>query len=118
MSRAEYIKAVKSYEINEDRVKDIERIYKTNLEPIVKKIISYADQADFFDEERRALSYREILDPMKYIEFDFVKLGLIPFVDVYDNSYAVFNIASKEWGHYNIIDSVLYKKRKTMEEVI
>lgn len=92
--------------------------YEIKLEPLVEKIVSYADQVLFFDEERRALSYQEILDPIENIGFDFVDLGLLPFVDVYDNSYAVFNLATKEWGRYNIFNQVFYMKRKSMEEVI
>lgn len=118
MSKIEYVKAIETCEINEDRVKAIEKIYQTKLVPIVMKIVSYADQADFFDDERRALTYIEIFNPLRNMGFDFVKQGLIPFVDLYDNSYAVFNIATSGWGCFNTIDGMFYKECKSMEDTI
>ncbi len=118
MSTAEYINMVENCIVKEERVKAIEKKYKTILEPVVKQIISFADMIDFFDEERRALSYSEIYNPEKNLGFDFIKEGLLPFVDLYDNSYAVFIVETKEWGRFNTSDGILYKKRKSMEEVL
>lgn len=116
MSKSEYVKAIKACDIDDDRVNAIEKVYKTKLEPLVKKIVSYADQADFFDDERRAISYIEIYNPLRNMGFDFVKQGLIPFVDLYDNSYAVYVIATKKWGCFNTIDGMLYEEFESMEE--
>ena len=116
MSKTEFVKAIEACNINEDRVKAIEKIYMAKLNPLVKKIVSYADHADFFDDERRALSYMEIFNPSRNIGFDFVKQRLIPFVDRYDNSYAVFNIATGGWGCFNTIDGLLYEEFESMEE--
>lgn len=118
MSKADYINAVELCEIKEIRVKEIEKKYAAELNPVAKKIISYADSVDFFDEERRALSYLEILDPEKNIGFNFVKQGLVPFVDLYDNSYAVFNVRTCDWGRFNTVDGVLYRRRTLMEEIL
>ena len=90
MNKEEYLKEISNCEIDPKRIEEIEKRYNVKLDKTVKCIISYADKIDFFDEERRALSYDEILCPEEYLDFDFLSEGLIPLIDAYDNSYIVY----------------------------
>ena len=118
MNKEEYLNNLNTVEILSSRIKDVETIYKCNLNEKLSKIISYADSVSFFDEERRALSYKEIIDPINNIDYDFIIRGLIPLIDAYDNSYIVFVIKENKWAKYNIYDEVLFKKKNSFEEVL
>lgn len=118
MSKKEYLTNVMACNINDDRIIAIEKIYGMNLEETLKKIISYAGNVEFFDEERRALSFEEILNADDVYEFPFVEKKMIPIIDAYDGDYIVYSFAEKIWGKVNISDGVLFKKRDAVDEVV
>ena len=118
MSKQEFVKEAMSSEINNDRVEDITKIYDTDLSDELKHFISYADTIDFFDDERRALSYDEIKNPQKQIGVDFTKMRLIPVVDAYDNTYIAYSVEKKKWVKYNTIDNMEFKERDSIQEII
>lgn len=118
MSKAEFIKNIEKCDLNIQRIKEIEKKYKTNLTDFTAHAVSYADEQGFFDEERRALSYSEILNPIKFLKFDFIKAGLIPIVDTYDNTYVVYAIDEGKWAKFSLSDRVLFKKKDTFKEVV
>ena len=96
----------------------IEKLYQTRLPELVKKLISHADQTGFFEAERRALSYSEILDPVEYLGCDFISLNLIPIIDAYDNTYIVFDPEKNTWAEYNISDQILFNECKSFEDML
>lgn len=100
------------------RIVSISEIYKAEFSGVIKNIISYADTTDFFDEERRALSYSEIENPNAELEFDFISERLIPVIDAYDITYIVYVIDEGKWAKFNIVDKSLFKKKDSIEEVI
>ena len=118
MSKQEYINAVMAYGINSDRVDEISKVYGGDLSDELKHFISFADSVDFFDEERRALSYGEILDSSSKLGKDFAEKGLIPIIDAYDNIYIVFSFETKKWMKYSISDDVCFKEKDNILEVI
>lgn len=118
MSKKEYLKEIEDTKINNTRVEEIEKIYDAKLNEMVKKIISLADEIDFFDEERRALSFNEIKNSEEYLGFDFVSKGYIPLVDAYDNTFVVFAFNENAWGKISASDGVLYRKKPTFVEVV
>ena len=118
MNKIEYVKSVNTTPINETRVNEINRIYKTKIEGQVAKLISYADMVDFFDEERRALGYKEIIDATKDMKIDFDEMGIIPLIDAYDNTFIVYLVYEKQWAKFNIMDKAIFKKKSTLEDVI
>ena len=67
----------------QDRVDAIANIYGIQVNDTIAGIVSVADQISFFDEERRALAYTEILNPVEYMDVDFVALQAIPLIDAY-----------------------------------
>lgn len=118
MSKEVYLNEVESTTINEERVSQIENLYKTKLSELVKKIISHADRASFFEDERRALTYSEIINPLDSLGCDFISLNLIPIIDVYDNTYIVFDYMHNTWGEYNISDEILFNESNTFQELL
>lgn len=118
MSKLDYLKSVQKCSIDKKRIAEIEKIYSTNLNTLLSQIISYADKEDFIDDERRVLSFKEILKPEKYLEFNFAKKKLIPIIDAYDNIFIVYILDEDRWARFSISDSTLYKKRSTLKEVL
>ncbi|WP_019680655.1 hypothetical protein [Ruminococcus flavefaciens] len=118
MNKAEYMDAVKNAVIKQDRVDAITNIYGIQVNDTIAGIVSVADLISFFDEERRALAYAEILNPVEYMNIDFVTLQAIPLIDAYDNTYIVYMIREKKWAKYNSIDNVFFKKKDSFSEVL
>ena len=118
MTKEEYLDQVKVTKINEERVSEISTMYNNKIEGLVAKIISYADSVDFFDEERRALSYLEIKNAKKILDYDCIRDGVIPVIDSYDNTYIVYILYENMWAKYSLSDKILYKKRDALEKVL
>jgi len=118
MNKQEFLATALKCEINDDRLKQVESLYKVNVNEIVAKIISFADTVDFFDEERRALSYDEIINASSYFEIDVVDLGIIPLIDVYDCSYLVYLTKEDKWARFSTVDKIVYMKKVDIIDVI
>lgn len=118
MNKTEYMDAVKNAVVKQDRVEAIAKVYGIQVNDTIAGILSVADQIDFFDEERRALAYAEILNPVEKMDIDFVDLQAIPLIDAYDNTYIVYMIREKKWAKYNSIDNVFFKKKDSLSEVL
>lgn len=118
MNKKEYLKEVEDCKIKLDRVEKVEKLYGEKVNDELARIISYADKVDFFDEERRALSFKEIMNATKDMEVDMVKMGIIPLIDAYDCAYIVYSFSEKEWARFSTVDGTLYKKKKTFAEVL
>ena len=118
MNKLEYIETVDKEEINIERKKEIEELFNCTLDSEIAKVISLADKIDFFDEERRALSYSEILDASELLGISATDEGMIPVVDAYDCTYIVYLIQEKKWAKYNTIDQVTFKEKDSLKEVI
>ncbi len=118
MNKIEYMDAVKDAVVKQDRVEAIAKVYGIQVNDLIAGILSVADQIDFFDEERRALAYEEILNPVEKMDIDFVNLQAIPLIDAYDNTYIVYMIREKKWAKYNSIDNVFFKKKDSLSEVL
>ena len=118
MSTAEFLDKLDKVKIDAEKVGKIAHAYHVELNDDVSKIISCADKENFFDEDRRALSYKEILNPVKRMGIDFVSKGLIPLVDIYDNTYVVYIITEKKYALYSATDDLTFKKRKKFAELI
>lgn len=118
MTKQEYIDNVKKYPENSERIRAISDIYGTEITGQIAQIVSFADNADFIGEERRAFSFNEILSAAKEYDIDFKALGIIPIIDAYDNELIVYVIADNIWAKYSMSDDVLFKKRTSLEEIL
>ena len=47
-----------------------------------------------------------------------MKLGLVPVIDAYDNTYIVYSFFENVWAKYNIIDKTMFKKKENLEDVL
>lgn len=118
MTKQEYLYNIRQCPEKEERIKEISDLYKTDIKGIIVKIVSFADNANFIGEERRALSYNEILNATKEYDIDFKSLGIIPVIDAYDNELIVYVIADNIWAKFSISDDVLFSRRYTLEEIL
>lgn len=118
MTKQEYIDNVKKYPENSERIRAISDIYGTEITGRIAKIVSFADNADFIGEERRAFTFSEILNAAKEYDIDFKALGIIPIIDAYDNELIVYVISDNIWAKYSMSDDVLFKKRTSLEEIL
>jgi len=118
MDKKEYIALVKAQELNEERISTISRVYNVAIDEILGKVVSLADTVDFFDEERRALSFNEIENPIKTLNFDFASEKIIPVIDAYDMTYIVYITDEKKWAKFSVVDKTIYKKKDNLEEVV
>lgn len=118
MTKQEYIDSVMLCPENSERIKAISDLFENEINGIIAKIISFADNADFIGEERRVFSYNEILNASKEYDTDFQALGIIPIIDAYDNELIVYVIAENVWAKFSLSDEILFKKSNTLEEIL
>lgn len=118
MNKQEFLDAALACDIKEDRVKQIEKVYNVTLNEEVSKLVSFADTVDFFDEERRALSFDEIVDANEELEVDTVELGIIPLIDAYDCAYIVYLTKEEKWARFSSVDETVYMKKDSLAEVL
>ena len=118
MNKEEYIKLVRNTEIDKDREAEVTGIFGCKLNDVLARAISVADKVDFFDEERRALSYKEIVGASELLGIDAVERGIIPVVDSYDCTYIVYQVNEGKWAKYNTVDKEVFKERDSLEEIV
>lgn len=118
MTKQEYINKLLKYPDDKERIKAVSVIYGTEIIGIFAKIISFADNADFIADERRLLSYNEIINASTLYGKDFKEKGIIPFVDAYDNDLIVYIITENSWAKYNISDDIIFKKKDNIEDIL
>lgn len=118
MTKQEYLNNMMHYPDNPQRITRISDMYGTEISGVIAKIVSYSDNADFIAEERRALSFKEILNAAREYDRDFKALGIIPVIDAYDNELIVYVIDEKAWAKYSLSDDVLFKKKDSLEKVL
>ena len=118
MTKQEYYDSIMNCTENRDRVKTVSELYGAFINAVMAKVISFADNADFIEEERRAFSYNEIMNASEEYGFDFKALEIIPFMDAYDNNLIVYLIADKKWAMFSMSDEVIFRKRDKLEEAL
>lgn len=118
MNKKEYITSVKETKVDFQRIMEVMEKYDLGLDDTFVRAISKADTIDFFGEERRALSYNEILDASSLLGVDATEKGIIPVIDSYDGTYIVYLLSEKKWARFSTVDKIVYRKRDTLEEVL
>lgn len=63
-------------------------------------------------------SYNEILNASKEYSKDFKALGIIPFIDAYDNDLIVYVILENVWAKFNMSDDIIFKKKDSLEKIL
>ncbi|MBR6967807.1 MAG: hypothetical protein IKH78_04655 [Ruminococcus sp.] len=118
MTKQEYLDVIMHYPVNEERTKSVSELFGSDIRGIFARIVSFADNADFIGEERRAFSYNEIVNSAKEYNKDFIALGIIPFIDAYDNDLIVYVLEDKSWAKYSLSDDIIFKKKDTLDKVL
>lgn len=118
MDKKEYFAKLELVSIDDKKMKTISELYSANLPEVLQKIISYAKDPIFFDDGIRILSYDEMIDAEEDLHIDFKRKGIIPVADCGENDFIVYHYNDSLWSKYNIIDESVFKKRRTIEELL
>lgn len=121
MTINEYLKKLKSTEVDDDAVDKIEKKYAKISFYEAKQVISLAGAGGFLDGGKsvcRKLSLDDILDADAELNLDFPEKGIIPFFDRGDNDYIVFDVNKRSWEMFNIVDEISFKSEKALEDIL
>lgn len=116
MNLSEYVKWLESKEINEPAVSEITRKYHCDLPTIIKKMLSSNEKTMFLSDERRILSYEEVLHAKEQLHVDFNSYEILPLIDCYDNNFIVYNHKNDEWNMFDIIDECIFDTKKNLTD--
>lgn len=85
---------------------------------IVQQLLTVAQDGTFFDEGCRLLSYDEIFSASQELNINFSKHGIIPFFDITDNDYIVYNFKKGKWELFNIVEEISFRHAKQLNDII
>ena len=115
----DFVLGLANISIDNKVVHTIQKKYSTEGIPrTVQQLVSVAKDGTFFDEGCRLLSYDEIFSASQDLNINFSKYGIIPFFDIADNDYIVYNFKNKNWELFNIIDEKAFKSEKQINDII
>lgn len=117
MTKSEYLDAAGKWEIVDDRVEAIGKVYSRRIPELLRRIISHSDEPYFFDDGSHILSPTEMLGVEETLGVSFSDRHLLPVVDCCDGDYIVYDYANAAWAIYNIIDDVLFKYRDSLDQL-
>lgn len=118
MTGKEYLSSLASVKPDKKKTDRIAALYVDGLPEIILKIASSAKEPVFLDDDSRVLSYDEIVDAEKDLHISFKDKGIIPLVDCGENDFIVYHFTDKIWSKFNIIDETIFKKKKSLEELL
>ncbi len=118
MTSKEYIKALNDHNIDNKRINGVIDLYADNLPEIVLKIVSSAKETVFLDDDKRVLSYDEIVDAEKDLHVNFKEKGMIPLIDCGDNDFIVYDFNDSSWFKFNIVDEAVFKRKNSIYELL
>lgn len=118
MNYKEYISSLNDVEVDDEKTKLIEVVYSGDLPEIVLKIIANATETIFLDNDKRILSFKEIINVEKELHVAFKNKGILPLVDCGENDFIVYHFKEGIWSKFNIIDEIVFKKKDSFEELI
>ena len=118
MTGKEYIRKLDALEINNSKAKKVIAKYADGLPEVVLKIISDSNTPVFLGDDSRIMSIEEIIDAEKDLHVSFKKKAMIPIVDCGNNDFIVYHYYDHIWSMFNIVDEVIFKKKKSFEELL
>lgn len=118
MTKQEFLLQAGSFSVDKNKIAKIKELYTGPLPEILEKIISNSNESVYFDDGVRILSYAEILDAKRDLQVDFTAKGIIPVADCGENDFIVYDYNNSEWGMFNIVDEIMFKKCSTLEDLI
>lgn len=120
MKREVYFETLKQITVDAGLISEIQEVYGCKLPHDIQCIVSAHKTEAFIEGERfcRILTSSEILNASAELHVDFAKYNIIPFFDVEDNNFVVFDFQKKCWKKFNIVDEVSYGERTSLNEII
>ena len=117
MKVSDFVKKVGAIPCDARVGEKIAALYGKPIPDDVIKALSYNAQGGFFDSDDicRLMSVDEVANASKELGVDFVAAGLVPVIDVGDNCFVCFDLASGVWLKYNIIDATGYCRKQSLE---
>ena len=101
MEKKEYLLKVRQAEIDSEKVEKVTKLYGAEMPDIIQRIVSYGQEAVFFDDGVRVLAYEEIID-----------------AECGENDFIVYHFNDNIWSKFNIVDESVFKKKKSIEELL
>ena len=117
MNAKEYLSNVMHQSIDEMKTTILEKQYHMQFPEIIKHMISCNNDPIFFD-DKRVLSYREMMDAEKDLHVDFSGRGIFPVIDCGENDFIVYHSSKNNWSIFNIVDEISFKQREQLEELL
>lgn len=113
-----FINTMSLKESKKDKVKLVESLYFNNLPDEVTCLVSNLDKTVFFDNDSfiRLLSFQELIDAEADMNVSFCEKGILPFFDLGDNDYLVYDLKRQTWCKYNIVDEVAFSFKTKLSE--
>ena len=112
------ISKLNDVKIDNDFITQLENMYNAVLPDVVKRIASLSkDMVPYEDFSLlRGLSHAEIIDASADMSVDFISKHLIPFFDVGDNDFIVYDVVEQTWYKFNIADEVKFSKVQNLSD--
>lgn len=117
MKVSDFFDMISNAEIDDMRVKELEKIYGLAIPMTIKSIVSIADEP-IFVEEYRVLSFAEIADADDDLEVNFSERHLLPVVDCGDNDFIVYDLGKECWTKFNIIELCAFSPKKDLAQIM
>ncbi len=120
MTKQEFILALSNVVPSIELVSKIKQVYECTIPNEVEKIISFNADGTFLDGGAfcRLLCFDEILKASEELHVNFKQYGIIPFFDIEDNNFIVFNFKKMIWEKFNIVDETSYGAKKSLSEIL
>lgn len=119
MTPTVFMEELSQQAINDEKVTLIQKVYSTHLPDEVSRLIAFtSDNSIFIADERRLLSFKEILHAADTMHVDFVRYGIIPLIDCYDNDFIVFNFKTQSWSMFNIVDQISFNDGQELKDLL
>lgn len=117
MTKCELLDKCINSDINEETISEIESIYKVHMSEEAKRVFSCLLD-DCFCDGWRVLSKEEILISNKWMNQDYIRNGIVPFIDIYDLNYIVYIPNENVWAMVNDGDGIIFNRKKSLKEFI
>lgn len=120
MNLCDVILNINNVKKNENLIKQIEAIYKCQLNDFASRVISIIDNGLPLDEENCLYKVSDgmIIAASEEMQIDFANIHLIPIFDYNDNDYICYDFANDQWCIFNIVDEIRCKENKELLDLV
>lgn len=110
MTKKEFKQIISGVKINNMLISSVESLYG-EVPDDVKAILSYSDN-DMFIGSWRVISKQELLNAPEELHVDFCSENLVPVLDSMDNDFICYDLKSKSWTLFNIVDHIKFSENE------